>query len=186
MKNSLIFFGETHGFANDILEIYKIINSFKPEIILYESLQNVDLTNLSKLKLFLEKKEYFSKLVSFEEIEPLLKLCLENKIPVKGIEEKNFGYSEELIDLILNQKSSFDCSDLNHYMEKRSTNQISKINEESKLHSKILVVIGAWHLRKGSKLREQFNKSRFILPLNKNGDEVYEPNNSKIIFGEVK
>ena len=187
MNFSLIFIGSTHSFVDDFLKQEEIIKSVKPEFVLSEELENLKLDTEDNVKEILENK-FISDMISFDEIEKLIKLCFEKKIKLIGIDFHNFGFDENLQRKIKNQKelTKEDEERLNKIVEEREKLHLSKILEyKSKTKRPLVIILGCWHLRENSLLRKKLKNYKIIAPLDENGEVLFEPNNSEIKYGEI-
>ena len=78
MSFSFIFVGSTHGFADDFKKQKEVISSTLPEFVLCGDLENNVLDSKEKFNEVLNKKE-ISDMTSFEDVEKLVRLCLDKK-----------------------------------------------------------------------------------------------------------
>ena len=150
VEHRIIFFGETHRFAPKELDyIERTIKKFKPEIILYELLENKNLDNLEKSNSFLKSPENkkFSLISFYGELKSVVKLA-----------KKEIRMEEKILKK----------------REKYQTRFIMRISE--KYHT-ALIIVGAYHLRRNSPLRKIKN-SKIILPKYK-GKEIFSPKGIK-------
>jgi hypothetical protein len=171
---------------NDFEKEKEIIEKYNPEVILAESLEEEVLDSKDKFKEIL-KKEKISNMTSMEEVKDLIKLCLEKNIPLIGIDFKNFGLDENLQRKVSKQEEP-TAEEEEKLMkivgerERRHIDLIKKYQEECK--KKILVILGAWHLRDDSPLRDSFKDYKIIYPADKDGNMVLGPSNEEISWRE--
>lgn len=187
MNNSLIFIGSTHGFIDDFSKQKEIISSVKPEFVLCEELENLELNSEEKFNEIFKKRK-ISNMTSFEEVEKLIKLCLDNKIKLIGIDFHNFGFSENLQKKIKNQEelTREEERKLNEIIKKREKYHLSKILEYKEKTSKpIVIIVGCRHLREGSLLIKKLKNYKIIAPVDKNGKILFAPKNEEIKYGEI-
>lgn len=184
---SLIFLGDTHGFLNDFEKQKEIIEKTNPEFILCEGLENISLISEEDFQNILDSKK-ISNMTSFEELKDLIELCNDNGINLIGIDLENLGFDENLQNKIKNQINVNENEEkqLEEILKKRENKHIDLITEYLQKTSKpLLVIIGAWHLREGSKLMNSFDKYKLIYPCDEEGNPVLEPNeNKKISYRE--
>lgn len=174
---SLIFFGDTHGFLNDFGNQRAIIARHKPALILVEQLENVSLKKKEDFKIFLtglssKKSKEKKSLIN------LVRYCFKEKIPLKGIDLKNFGLSERLSKIINGTiiPAKIDLIRLNKLVELREKHHLKKINQGLRTKQRpIMVILGAWHFRKNSPILRSFKDWIAYLPCNKEGRLVVAP-----------
>ena len=178
VEHRIIFFGETHRFAPKELDyIERTIKKFKPEIILYELLENKNLDNLEKINSFLKSPENkkFSLISSYGELKGFVKLAKKYKLPIIGCDLKNLGRNKPIpINKKLTKKEIRMEEKILKKREKYQTRFIMRISE--KYHT-ALIIVGAYHLRRNSPLRKIKN-SKIILPKYK-GKEIFSPKGIK-------
>ncbi len=176
-NNSLIFIGSTHGFIDDFAKQKEIIEKENPEFALCEELENLKLDSEKKFKdLFKNKK--ISNMTSFKEVEKLIKFCFDKDIKLIGIDFHNFGFDENLQRKIKNKEepTKEEEEKLNKIIALREKNHLSKILEYQKKSLKPLVIIvGCWHLREGSFLRENLENYKIIAPCDNKGKILLSP-----------
>ncbi|MDO8516636.1 MAG: hypothetical protein Q7S33_00780 [Nanoarchaeota archaeon] len=173
----LIFLGDTHGFINDFIKQKEVIEEIMPEFILSENLQNISLNSKEEYAQILKSKK-ISDNISFEELEPLIKLCDNKNIKIIGMDLPNFGFDEDLQSKIKNQKNltKEDQIKLKDILKVREETHISKIKEYlNKTNKPLLIIVGSWHLRKNSHLRKNFSNYKVIYPSNLKGKLLTKP-----------
>ena len=179
VESEIILFGETHGFVkNELKYIEKAIKKFKPEIILYELLENKKLDNIAKINSFLKSPDgsKFSLISFYREIKGVVKLSKKYKLPIIGCDLKNMGRNKPVpINKKLTKKQ---IKAEEKILKKREKHQVKVIKTALREYKRILVVIGAYHLRKNSRLRKIWG-SKIILPKYK-GKEMFSPENISI------
>jgi hypothetical protein len=181
MDSSFIFIGSTHGFMDDFLKQKEIILAVKPEFVLCEELENLTLDSKERFEKLCKKRE-ISNMTSFEEVEKLIELCFRENIKLIGIDFKNFGFDENLQKKIKNQEnvSPKEEETLDKIMLLREKIHLDKILEYQKKTSKPLVIImGSWHLREDSFLREKLENYKLILPCDRNNEPLFGPGEDK-------
>src|SRR3990167_6375863 len=170
----IIFFGDTHGFAHRELDyLERTIKKFEPEIIFYELLENKNLDNLEKINSFLKSPENkkFSLISSYGELKGVIKLAKKYELSIIGCDLKNLGRNKPIpINKKLTKKEIQMEAKI---LKKREKHQVKIIKMALKEHKIILVIVGAYHLRKSSPLRKMKN-SRIVLPTYKD-KEIFSP-----------
>ncbi len=188
MEPSFIFIGHTHSFLDDFIKEKEIIESANPEFVLSEQLENLTLDSKEKYLEILEKRK-ISNMTSFKEIEKLIKLCFNKNIKLIGIDFPNFGFDINLQEKIKNKKSLTEIEEekLKKIIKEREKNHFSKILEyNKKTNLPLVIILGCWHLRKGSFLREKLDNYKIIAPLDEKGEVIFEPKEGKEIkYGEI-
>ncbi len=188
MEYSFIFIGNTHFFLDDFLKQNEIIKSVNPEFVLSEELENLKLNSEEKFKEILKKRQ-ISEMTSFNEVEKLIKLCFEKKINLIGIDFNNFGFNKTLQNKIKNQKKLTKEEEkiLEEITKKREKQHLRKILEyKEKTNKPLIIILGCWHLRKGSLIRRALKNYKIIAPINEKGEVLFEPNKQeKIEYGEI-
>ena len=187
MNFSFIFIGSTHSFVDDFSKQEGIINLVKPEFVLSEELENLELDSEDKFKELIKKKS-ISNMTSFDEVEKLVRLCFNKKIKLVGIDFHNFGFDKNLQKKIKNQEELTKEEEelLEKLTKKREKHHLSKILEyKSKAKNPLVIILGCWHLRKDSLLRKRLKNYKIIAPLDENGEVLFEPSNKEIKYGEI-
>ena len=181
MNFSFIFIGSTHGFIDDFQKQKEIIELTKPEFVLCEELEDFKLDSKDKFDELL-KKSKISNMTSFNEVEEIIRLCYKNHIKLIGIDFHNFGFNEGLQKKIKSQEelTKEEEEELNKITKLREEYHLSKILEYKKKTSRpIVILVGCWHLREKSLLREKVNNYKVILPCNKEGKPLFSPDEDK-------
>ena len=183
MKFSFIIIGSTHGFIDDFLKQKEIIQLTKPEFVLCEELENLELDSKEKFNELFQRKK-ISNMSSFEELKKLIKLCFDKNIKLVGIDFKNFGFNDNLQNKIKNQRalSLEEKKEINKIIllrERKHLNEILKYR--NKTSRPLVIILGCWYLRKNSLLRKQLSNYKLILPCDKNNKPLFAPNNDKNI-----
>lgn len=188
IDNSLIFIGSTHGFIEDFLKQKQIIEKINPEFVLCEELEDLILDSKKKFKKIFKKRK-ISDMTSFEEVEKLIKFCFDKNIKLVGIDFHNFGFDEDLQKKVKNQEelTKGEEEKLSKMIALREKNHFSKILEYQKKSLKSLVIIvGCWHLREDSFLRENLKDYKIIAPCNNQGKILLGPKKGvKIKYCEI-
>ena len=179
LKSNIILFGETHGFMKKESEyIEDVIKKFNPQVILYESLEDKKLDSSNKIKSFLKKsnKKKFSLISHYGELEKVIKLAEKYNLPILGLDLKNMGRNKPIpLDKKLTMSQIRYEKNL---LKKRESRQVKIIKNSLKKYNIILVVVGAYHLRKNSPLRE-ITKNRVIFLPKYNGRDIISPERIK-------
>lgn len=188
MASSLIFIGSTHGFVEDFLKQKEIIESIEPEFVLSEDLENLKLDSRENFNKLLVKK-YISNMTSFKEIQKLVKLCFSKKIKLIGIDLKNFGFNKILQKKLKNKEKLTikEEKELKRIIKKREKNHLKNILEcQNKTSRPIVIILGSWHLRKGSFLRRNLQDYKIIAPCDDAGNIILGPKKDlKVKYKEV-
>ena len=188
MENKIIFIGSTHGFIEDYIKQKEIISSVHPDFVLCENLEDYILDSNEKFGDLIKERK-ISNMTSFEEVEKLIKLCYEKKIKLIGIDFPNFGFNENLQKKIKSQEelNSDEEKEIEDILKKRTENHIKKIEEFLKKTKKPLaVILGSWHLRENSQIRNRLNNYKIIAPCDNDGNLlITPPKEDKINYGEI-
>ncbi len=188
MNFSFIFIGTTHRFIDDFIKQKEIILKIKPEFILCEELENLVLDSKEKFKK-LFKKRTISNMTTFEELENLIRLCFNNNIKLIGIDLKNFGFNKNLQNKIKNKEclspeEEKKVNDILILREKKHVNNILRYRKKTNLT--IIIIIGCWHLRKGSLLRNKIKDYKLIVPYNEKDRPLLGPSKfKKVKYKEI-
>ncbi|VVB83737.1 Uncharacterised protein [uncultured archaeon] len=186
LSPKLILLGDTHGFIKDFEKQEEVIKKYNPEFILSEMLEDNILDSDAKFIEILEKKD-ISNMTSVSEIENLIKLCMEKKINLIGMDFKDFGFDKNLQEKIKNQSelNEEEQKEIETLLDKRERKNVETIKEYlGKTAKPIIVITGSWHLREDSPLRTSFKGYKMIYPSNSKGELVLEPTDEKISWGE--
>jgi len=172
-----VFVGDTHGFIDDFSKQKEIIERINPRIILSESMQDISLvTNEDYIKIFQRKK--ISEMISFEEMEPLMKLCHKKKIKLIGMDFHNFGFNEKLQKIVKGEIKPLkkDINEIKRITKSRQTRHLEMLKKfENKSKNSILVLIGAWHLSEDSLIMKSLKNYKIIFPCDKHGKILTKP-----------
>jgi len=183
-KPLLIFIGSTHGFINDFLKQKEIMFKYKPKFVLSEELEDLKLDSKEKFK-ELFKKKTISNMTSFEEVKDLAKFCLKRKTKLIGIDFPNFGFNEPLQRKIKNQEkvSKKEEEEINKILKMREEKHLREILiYQKKTKHPIVIILGCWHLREESLLRNKLKNYKIISPCDKNKKILLSPPKDKEIF----
>jgi len=186
LNNNIIFLGLTHGFLDDSKKLKEIFKKFHPKIILHESLEDKKLLSSQDYKLFLSKKRH-SEMTSFSAIKEIVFFCYKNKVPLIGMDFKNYLFNKELIKIIsLGKKTNLiNKIRIKKIIRKREAHHVKLIKEYAPFSKGIILVcLGSWHLRKNSPIRKQFVDARVIFPADEKGNLLTKPTKSKIKYVE--
>jgi hypothetical protein len=176
-KISLIIFGETHGFLDDNKIQEEIIKIFKPDIFLYEMLEETELISETQKNKFLEEKNNkdFSVISNFGELKKTIALAKKYHLPILGNDIKNMC-RENRDFLKKNNLTEEEIREEKTILENREIRQSQKIITLSNENKKILSTTGAFHLRKDSPLLNlNIGKSYLIIYPVYNGEQLFEP-----------
>lgn len=188
MDSPFIFIGSTHSFLDDFLKQKEIITLIKPEFVLSEELEDLELDSEEKFKNIL-KKRHFSNMTSFDEVKELISFCFNKEIKLIGIDFHNFGFNVILQRKIKNQEklTNEEENEINRITLLREKCHLSKILEyKEKTKKPLVIILGCWHLRANSLLRKRLKDYKIIAPLDKNGEVLFEPDEKeKIRYGEI-
>lgn len=172
----IIFIGDTHGYMDDFKIQREIIEKLNPKYILYEQMNNKRLMKKAEFKNMLKKKSV-SILTEVDEVRPLLKLCMQKKLPLIGIDFNNFGISwAKRFKYKLDNDGKFTKSEkeeLKQIYKRREQKQSEMIRQYAQ-KGKIVVITGAHHLRKDSPLIKEISHFMAILP-HYNGKPAFGP-----------
>ena len=88
---NLIIFGETHGFLEDGIIQKKVIEIFKPNLFVYEMLEESKLKTSDEQDLFLNEPDSkeFSVISTYGELKPTIRIARKYNIPIIGNDIKN-------------------------------------------------------------------------------------------------
>jgi len=179
VESEIIFFGETHGFVKNEAEYMEMaIKKLKPQIILYELLEDKKLDNIVKINSFLRqsKNKRFSLISSYGELKGVVELGKKYKLPIIGCDLKDMGRNKSIpINKKLTKKEIYVERKI---LKKRERHQMKVIKIVLKKYKIILVIVGAYHLRKNSPLRK-IKGSRNIIPKYKD-KEIFSPKNISV------
>ncbi len=188
MAYSYIFIGSTHSFIDDFSKQKEVINSINPEFVLSEELENLKLDSNEKFRKILEKR-HISEMTPFGEIENLIKLCFEKNINLIGIDFHNFGLGKSLRNKIKHKikLTKEEEEELNKIARRREEYHLTKILEyKEKTDKPMVVILGCWHLRRGSLIRKNLKNYKIIAPIDEHGEVLFEPSRErKIKYGEI-
>lgn len=174
-KIKAIIFGETHGFLEDNKIQEEIISIFKPDIFLYEMLEETELNSIEKINKFLSKEdsEEFSIISNVGELKGTIKLAKKYNSPIRGMDIKNmlrkdnsFLHKEVLTDEEIKEEEEI--------LLKREDRQKKAILENINKNKKVFASTGIYHLRKESPLRKLPNECIWVYPIY-DGKQVFEP-----------
>ena len=183
MSFSFIFIGDTHGFIDDFKKQEEIISLFNPEFILCENLEDLSLDSKEKFDRVLKNKK-ISNMTSFDELNRLIKLGYNKKINLIGIDLPNFGFNKLLQNKIKNQEdlSVEEENKIEELLKLRENLHLKKILEyKEKTDKPIIILLGSWHLREHSLLRDSLTNYKIFFPCDKKGNLLIEPPKDKNI-----
>lgn len=188
MNFSFIFIGGTHGFIEDFIKQKEIINLINPEFVLCENLENLSLNSKEKFDNLLKNKK-ISDMTSFDEVKKLIDLCYNKNIKLIGIDLSNFGFNKVLQEKIKEQKelSPEEENKVEEILKLRDKIHLEKILEyKNKTNRPLVIIIGSWHLREHSLLRDSLSNYKIFFPCDKEGNLLIEPpTDKKINYCEI-
>ncbi|HVY01142.1 MAG TPA: hypothetical protein VHA12_00040 [Candidatus Nanoarchaeia archaeon] len=177
-KGTIILFGNTHGFIDDLSIQEMLIDLFKPKSYLFELLEDKNLFNLKEITDFLKrnKDEYFSITTKNSQIQEVVSRLMNHNLQFIGCDLKNLGRKnkEELIRTSLTKEEEEYEEQL---LKKRETVQakkvISVINSTKK---PVFLSVGAYHLREFSYLLQELKgHSLFVAQPFYEDEALFEP-----------
>ncbi len=183
MDFSFIFIGSTHGFIEDFIKQKQIINLLNPEFVLCETLENLSLDTKEKFEEILKNKT-ISNMTSFDEIKKLIEFCYDKNLKLIGIDLENFGFDNTLQEKIKRQEklSKKEENKIKEILKLRDKIHLEKILEyKNKTNCPLVIIIGSWHLRENSFLRNSLNNYKIFFPCDKKGNLLTEPQKDKKI-----
>lgn len=181
---SFIFVGDTHGAIDDFRKQKEIIETYAPEFVLAENLQDIRLDTQQKFK-DMNKRKFISDTVKFDEVKKLINLCEKKEIALIGIDLHNFGLDENLRKAIASAPTAGQKEKIEAIVKKRQQHHLKKIHEFAKKTSKpIVVILGAWHLQENSLLMTSLDNYRVVFPCDANGNLVFGPTKNEMYYCE--
>ncbi len=188
-ERNIIIFGETHGFVKDeVKHIKYLVKLFEPKLILYELLENKKLLILRDIDKFLSNSDNkeFSLISKYGELRDVITIAKKNNIPIIGCDLKNMGRKNKfLIDKELSKK---ELKEEKEILDKRESHQIKIIKNQLNNYKNIFVILGAWHIRKGSQIIKNFKNGIVVFPTY-NESSNFSPkdikNFSKVVYNLV-
>lgn len=185
---SFIFLGSTHGFLNDFEKQREWIIKVNPEFVLSEELEDLKMESETEFKEFFKKKKV-SRMTSFNEVKELAILCFERGIKLIGIDFSNFGFNDNLQRVVKKQENPTKAEEeqIENLANKRERYHLSKILDyKNKTSKPIVIILGCWHLREGSLLRNKLKNYKIITPIGKNGKVLLSPEGAEgFRYGEI-
>lgn len=166
----IIFFGETHGILPEEEIIELLIKHTNPEILLYELLEEEKLFDKTSQEKFLLKPDEldFSIISKYEELKPIVNLAKKYSKPIIGCDIKNMCRQNK--DFLKN----YDEQEELKIMKEREEKQREIVESTLKDNNLILVIVGAYHLRKESALLDKLNFNNTIIMPEINGRQLEE------------
>ena len=165
------FVGSTHGYADDFAQQKKAILAADCEYVLSEQLQNLRAESPLEYKKLLKEK-------LTEEDRKLIVLCARNRKKLVGIDLKEFGFTKHLQAVVDGKEKATpeDKRRLNDILKRRVARQLNMTQRYTRISKKsVVVIVGAWHLRKGSPLRKAFSHYTLVYPCDKEGNMLLKP-----------
>jgi len=173
-NTNLIIFGETHGFLEDGIIQEKIIEIFKPDIFVYEMLEESKLETSQDQEIFLNEQDFkeFSVISTYGELKPTIRIARKNNIPIVGNDIKNMCRTDR--DFLKRTELSNDEIKIEEeILSKRELKQMSVLKNLSNT-KKILATTGAFHIRADSPLLEIQNNYLIVYPAYF-GEQIFKP-----------
>lgn len=171
-------------------KIKEIIEKVKPVFVLAEKLENYSIENEHHFYLIMKKKK-LSNMTSIGEVKELIKLCHKNKIKLIGIDFENFILDMKQQALVKKHKPATEEEEKEfEALAKRRENKHVKMIKKYLYMSRksIVVIVGSWHIRKGSQIRREFKNleggCKLIFPVNAKGEMRLGPTKEKLGWGE--
>lgn len=155
---TLIFFGSTHGTGLEDDALRSVLEAHAPNTILAEAFQ--EQRNVT------EDPEHMW----------LVEHCNKHNIPLHGIDLKDYGFDHHLQDVVNGRvaPTTQDEKRLSDITEQRAHHHVQMIHTLAK--GKTLVIVGAWHLRPDSPIRQTFPNAQYILPVDGQGHPTFGEN----------
>ncbi len=128
-------------------------------------------------------------MTSFDEVNRLIELCYHKNIKLIGIDLPNFGFNEILQSKIKNQSdlSSDEENQIEELLKLRENLHLKKILEyKEKTDKPLIILLGSWHLRENSLLRNSLTNYKIFFPCDKRGNLLIEsPEDKEINYCEI-
>jgi len=173
----IFLFGETHGFLDDLKFQKALIKEIKPEVCVYEMLEEKEISSKNDFKNILSKpdSERFSIISTFGEIKPTIRMFKVYCNKVIGCDLKNMG-RKDISFLSKKELTPQDEKFESSLLIRRETHQAEIINKIL-MNSKgvVFVSVGAYHLRKDSKLLSLLKEKSVICYPSLKGNPQFEP-----------
>lgn len=171
----LIIFGETHGFLDDSKIQKDVLKIFKPDIFLYEMLEESSLTTESEKNDFLNEPDDkdFSVISKFGELKNTVSIAKEYNLPIEGMDIKNM-LRENKDFMAKTNFSDEEIKEEEKILKKREEFQMQKILSYLNKNNKVFASTGAYHLREDSPL-SNINSEYLIIYPAYNGEQLFEP-----------
>lgn len=171
----LIIFGETHGFLDDSKIQKDVLKIFKPDIFLYEMLEESSLTTESEKNDFLNEPDDkdFSVISKFGELKNTVSIAKEYNLPIEGMDIKNM-LRENKDFMAKTNFSDEEIKEEEKILKKREEFQMQKILSYLNKNNKVFASTGAYHLREDSPLSNIDSEYLIIYPAY-NGEQLFEP-----------
>lgn len=164
----LVLFAEVHGLINETGIQKDIIEALRPDIFLYELLEEEKCITLMGYDNILSKQdnEDFSFISTYADLKPTIQLAKEFSIPIIGCDIKNM-LRERKMDW---ENETLDPNKEDIILLRRELQQ-NKIIQENQNNKTLIVSIGAYHFRENSDTLEGLNDYAIIYPTDINTGE---------------
>lgn len=171
---NLIIFGETHGFLEDNQVQKKIIEIFKPDLFLYEMLEESKLESEDEQNIFLNEPDSkeFSIISIYGELKPTIRVAKNFNLPIIGNDVKNMGRVDRSFST-RTELSREEIKSEEEILSKRELKQMSILKDLSK-KKKIFATTGAFHIREDSPLLKIQGNYLIVYPAYL-GEQIFEP-----------
>ncbi len=187
MENEqLILIADTHGMINTFEKQKEIIDKYKPIFVLSENMENNKVESDFEFNKIMKKKK-ISNMTTMEEVKELIKLCHKKNIKLIGIDFENFLIERKLQtkvnrDMKLTKEEEEELTDLAYRRENKHVKMVGKFLEISR--RPLVVILGAWHLRRNSQIRKSFDHYKLVYLSNPKGEMVLGPTKEKLSWKE--
>lgn len=171
----LIIFGETHGFLEDNKFQEEIINVFKPNLFLYEMLEETSLDTKEQIEDFLLKQdsEDFSIISTFGELKNTIDVAKKHNISIRGMDIKNMLRKDKTF-LTKFELTEEDVKIEERILKEREEKQKQQILLNLQEGNRVFASTGAYHIRPDSPLLN-LNLNYLVIYPAYNGEQVFEP-----------
>ena len=182
----LVLVTDAHGYVKTFDKIKEIIERYKPVFVLSEDMENHKVESDFEFNQFI-KKNKVSNMTPVSTVKELVKLCHKNKIKLIGIDFENFLMDRKMQTKIKRNMDFTEEEDkeywsLVHRRENKHVKMIGKFLDISR--KPVVVIVGAWHLRKGSLIRKSFGHYHLVYMADSKGGMVLGPTKERLRWGE--
>lgn len=171
---NLIIFGETHGFLKDELIQEKIVEVFKPDLFVYEMLEESKLETPNDRNIFLNEQDSkeFSVISTYGELKPTIRIAKKHNIPIIGNDIKNMCRTDRNFST-RTELSEEEIAVEEEILSKRELKQMSILKDLSSKR-RIFATTGAFHIREDSPLLRIPSNYLIVYPTYF-GEQIFEP-----------